>query len=135
MKPGLDAKNAKISEILKLFTETPIIFTLRAHRVLQEEERVASSSAGFLVVLLTLGVTGAEAGSAPSRYSQVVYNATEGRFEADGGWVASFYGSDVYEGSYRVARPAGDESLARFKAEIPTTADYVVYARWPGPMI
>ena len=85
----------------------------------------------FLIVLVTLGVTGIEAQSAPSRYSQVVDNATEGRFEADEDWAIGSYGSDVYDEGYRFARPAGDESFARFKVEIPTTADYVVYARWP----
>ena len=86
----------------------------------------------FLVVLVTLGVTGIEAQSAPSRYSQVVDNATEGRFEADEDWATGSYGLDVYDEDYRFARPSGsDESFARFKVEIPTTADYVVYARWP----
>ena len=85
----------------------------------------------FLMALLALAMTGVGAESAPSRYSQVVDNATEGRFEVDDGWVTSSYGSDVYDGDYRVARPADDESFARFKVEIPTTADYVVYARWP----
>jgi cell wall-associated NlpC family hydrolase len=83
------------------------------------------------MALLASAMTGVGAESAPSRYSQVVDNATEGRFEADDGWVTSSYGSDVYDGDYRVARPADDESFARFKVEIPTTADYVVYTRWP----
>ena len=43
----------------------------------------------------------------------------------------SSYGSGVYEDDYSFARPSEDKSFARFRVEIPETAEYAVYARWP----
>lgn len=63
--------------------------------------------------------------------SEVVENTTEGRFEADEGWGSSSYGLGVFGESYRFARPSEDAEPARFKVEIPETANYAVYARWP----
>ena len=89
----------------------------------------------FFVVLVVVGVAGTVAGAKskpdPSSYSQVVDNATKGRFEADGSWGKSSYGLDVFNESYRFARPAEDGTDARFRIEIPETGDYAVYARWP----
>ena len=89
----------------------------------------------FFVVLVAVGVAGTVAGAKskpdPSSYSQVVDNATKGRFEADGSWGKSSYGLDVFNESYRFARPAEDGTEARFRIEIPETGDYAVYARWP----
>lgn len=75
------------------------------------------------------GVAGAEA--KPDPYTQEVDNATEGRFEADESWGKSSYGRDVYDEDYRFARPAKEGTLARFEVEIPETARYAVYIRWP----
>ena len=89
----------------------------------------------FFVVLAVMSVAGTMAGakskSEPSSYSQVVDNTTRGRFEADESWGGSSYGLDVYNENYRFARPAEDGSEARFGVEIPETANYAVYARWP----
>jgi len=80
-----------------------------------------------------MGVASAEAGaraeSAP--YSQVVDNASKGRFKADEGWGTSSYGRGVHDENYRFGRPAEDQTLARFKVKIPEPANYAVYARWP----
>jgi cell wall-associated NlpC family hydrolase len=107
----------------------PVIFTKRILR--QEGEKLRRLTLVFLVALAVLGVAGVEAQSAPSRYSQVVDNATEGRFEADEGWGTGSHGKDVHDEDYRFARPAEDETFARFKVEIPQSANYAVYARWP----
>jgi cell wall-associated NlpC family hydrolase len=62
-------------------------------------------------------------------YSQVVDNATPGRFEAPG-WgersddAQSFGGAHVYTSE--------DGVPARFKVEIPATGSYSVYAWWPA---
>ena len=62
-------------------------------------------------------------------YSQVVDNATPGRFEAPG-WgersddAQSFDGAHVYTSE--------DGVPARFKVEIPATGSYSVYAWWPA---
>jgi cell wall-associated NlpC family hydrolase len=62
-------------------------------------------------------------------YSQVVDNATPGRFDAPG-WgersddAQSFDGADVYT--------SDDGVPARFKVEIPATGSYSVYAWWPA---
>ncbi len=89
----------------------------------------------LFVVLAVVGVAGtvaeAKSKSQPSSYSQVVDNTTRGRFEADESWGSSSYGLDVYNENYRFARPEEDGSEARFRVEIPETADYAVYARWP----
>jgi cell wall-associated NlpC family hydrolase len=61
-------------------------------------------------------------------YSQVVDDATEGRFEAPGWGKRS--GVDGYGGEY--AYSSAGEGLARFKVEIPETGSYSVYARWPA---
>ena len=64
-------------------------------------------------------------------FRQVVDNETEGRFEADDGWGTSSYGRDVRENNYRFARPSRGAQDARFRVEIPETANYTVHARWP----
>lgn len=61
-------------------------------------------------------------------YSQIVDNATEGRFEAPGwGTRSDAYG---YGGEYAYA--SDGEGPARFKVEVPETGSYSVYARWPA---
>ena len=59
-------------------------------------------------------------------YSQIVDNATEGRFEAPGWGTRS--GVDSYGGDYA----SGGEGPARFKVEVPETGFYSIYARWPA---
>ena len=61
-------------------------------------------------------------------YSQVVDDATEGRFEAPGWGTGSSV--DSYDGAY--AHSSSGEGPARFKVEIPATGSYSVYARWPA---
>lgn len=88
----------------------------------------------FAVFVVAGGVVAAgvaEALADPDGDSEVVENTTEGRFEADEGWGASSYGLGVFGESYRFARPSEDAEPARFKLEIPETANYAVYARWP----
>ncbi len=86
----------------------------------------------FMVVLVAGAAVAAGAPEAVSAsYSQVVDNATEGRFKADGGWGASSYGLGVYEENYRFARPSEAPAFAEFKVEIPETANYAVHVRWP----
>ena len=79
--------------------------------------------------IATASVAGAQA--KPVTYSEEVDNATEGRFEADESWGKSSYGKGVYDEDYRFARPAGGGTTARFEVEIPETARYAVYVRWP----
>jgi len=87
--------------------------------------------AAFVVTggAVAAGVT--EALAEPDSDSQVVENTTEGRFEADEGWGTSSYGLGVSGENYRFARPSEDPGVARFKVEIPETANYAVYASWP----
>ena len=85
----------------------------------------------LFAILAVIGVSGVEAKSAPTRYSQEVDNADEGRFRTDEGWGVSSYGTGVYEDDYRFARPSEDELFAWFRLAIPETAKYAVYARWP----
>lgn len=61
-------------------------------------------------------------------YSQIVDNATEGRFEAPGWGMRS--GADSYGGDYAHSSAGGEP--ARFKVEVPETGSYSVYARWPA---
>jgi cell wall-associated NlpC family hydrolase len=75
------------------------------------------------------GMTEALAG--PDSNSQVVENTTEDRFKVDEDWGTSSYGLGVSGKNYRFARPSEDPGLAQFKVEIPETASYAIYARWP----
>jgi cell wall-associated NlpC family hydrolase len=63
-------------------------------------------------------------------YSQVVDNATEGRFEAPG-WEARS-GGEHFAGDYASAGPSGEAAPARFKVDVPESGRYAVYARWPA---
>jgi hypothetical protein len=67
----------------------------------------------------------------PAPYSQVVDNASAGRFsergwEESAGSKARYYGKD-----YSYVEPARVGAPALFKVEIPATDYYTVYARWP----
>lgn len=70
------------------------------------------------------------AGAAP--YTQVVDNATKGRFSASRAWGYSHWSDQKYGRNYRFAKPAGKQDPASFKVRVPRTARYVVYARWPA---
>src|SRR5919205_928100 len=63
-------------------------------------------------------------------YSQVVDNATDGRFEAPGWEVAS--GGGQYAQDYAQADPSEEVAPARFKVDVPENGKYTVYARWPA---
>lgn len=84
-----------------------------------------------VAVFLALGV--ASQGEAQTRpYSQVVDNASKGRFMAADGWRTSARGAQHYEKNFRFARPVKKSSVSKFKMKIPTTRLYTVYARWPA---
>ena len=73
----------------------------------------------------------AEVSEGPSPgYSQIVDNATEGRFEAPG-WETRA-GADRFGDDYAVVEPSEDAAPARFKVEVPATGLYSVYVRWPA---
>ncbi len=62
-------------------------------------------------------------------YSQVVDNATPGRFSASG-WQ-KVRDASAYGGSF-VRAEAGRRSDARFRLEVPESGYYTMYARWPA---
>lgn len=62
-------------------------------------------------------------------YSQIVDNATRGRFSAPG-W-RRVKDPSAYGGGY-VRSGKGRKPEARFEVEVPETGYYTVYARWPG---
>jgi hypothetical protein len=68
----------------------------------------------------------------PTPYSQVVDNATPGRF-SQRGWKRSTGGKAQYYGKdYNYVEPSQVGHPARFRVEIPATDHYTVYARWPA---
>lgn len=84
------------------------------------------------VVGMAAGVAGARSEPASTTsYTKVVDGAMQDRFEADESWGKSSYGQGVYGDNYRYARPAEDGTAARYKVDIPETAKYAIYARWP----
>lgn len=85
----------------------------------------------LVATFLALGLASqVEAQSRP--YSQVVDNATKGRFMAADGWRTSARGGEHYGKNFRLARSAQKSGVARFKLRIPETRYYAVYARWPA---
>jgi hypothetical protein len=78
-----------------------------------------------------VGSYASEASPSPA-YSQVVDNATAGRFYASGNWKVSSWSAQRYGANYRYALPKPVSDAARFKLKIPKTADYDLYARWPA---
>jgi cell wall-associated NlpC family hydrolase len=68
----------------------------------------------------------------PAPYSQVVDNASPGRF-SERGWNESARGKAQYYGKdYSYVEPSQVGYPARFMVEIPATDHYTVYARWPA---
>ena len=91
-------------------------------------------STAFLVAGMALAaasLTAREGVAAPRPYTQVVDNASPGRFAAASRWGASSYNKARHGRNYRYARPA-KAGPARFKVRIPKTGNYTVYARWPA---
>jgi cell wall-associated NlpC family hydrolase len=62
-------------------------------------------------------------------YSQVVDNASPGRFSAPG-WEEGSEGGQYYGEDYTYVEPAQAVTPARFKVKIPTSGYYTVYAWW-----
>ena len=93
-------------------------------------------STAFLIsgmVFVVASVTGAarESVAASRPYTQVVDNASPGRFAVGSRWGVSSFDKARYGRNYRYARPA-KAGPARFKVKIPATGKYTVYARWPA---
>lgn len=93
----------------------------------------------LLTIFLSVGIASlvsllavSEARSAT--YSQVVDNATAGRFKASSQWIKSTYHADTNYGSNHRAlrRPSSAAGVALWKVRIPARATYNVYARWPA---
>jgi cell wall-associated NlpC family hydrolase len=70
----------------------------------------------------------------PAPYSQVVDNASPGRFHSARDWKRgskkSSRGAPRYDEDYRYVRPAKDAPPARFRLKIPAAGHYTLYARW-----
>jgi hypothetical protein len=66
----------------------------------------------------------------PAPYSQVVDNASPGRF-SEPGWAKGAGEGQSYGEDYTYVEPSDVGAPARFKVEIPATDHYTVYARWP----
>jgi cell wall-associated NlpC family hydrolase len=64
-------------------------------------------------------------------YSQVVDNATKGRFQAPG-WKKASSNPDGYGKDYAVAQPSERTKSAKFKVKIPADDYYTLYAWWPA---
>jgi len=62
-------------------------------------------------------------------YSQVVDNATDGRFQAPG-WERRV-GVDHFANNYAYAKPSIGKDPARFKVKVPAAGHYTLYAWWP----
>ncbi len=62
-------------------------------------------------------------------YSQIVDNATDGRFQAPG-WERRS-GADHYANNYAYANPSQTKDPARFKLNVPSAGQYTLYAWWP----
>jgi cell wall-associated NlpC family hydrolase len=86
---------------------------------------------GVSILVSLTAVTQAHSQTSSDTYSQVVDNATEGRFEAPG-WQTKPASPGAYGDDYSVAAPAEDTQPARFKVNIPETGEYTVYASWPA---
>lgn len=74
-------------------------------------------------------VASPEARSAP--YQQVVDNTTPNRFDGPG-WKRSDYSPDFVGKDYRYTKPSRQGEPAAYRVDIPDTATYTVYARWPA---
>jgi cell wall-associated NlpC family hydrolase len=66
-----------------------------------------------------------------TNYSQVVDNASPGRFSAPG-WEGNSRGALYYGQDYSYVEPSRAVAPARFKVKIPADDYYTVYAWWPA---
>ncbi len=86
--------------------------------------------ASLVAVGLAFGVSTLDASEARSaKYSQVVDNATKGRFDAPG-WGTSSYSPTRYGKNYHFATPSRKGKPARYKVRTPEKGRYTVFARW-----
>jgi N-acetyl-anhydromuramyl-L-alanine amidase AmpD len=67
-----------------------------------------------------------------STWSQIVDNATAGRFTASANWGISTYSAQRYGADYRYATPVAASDAAWFKFNIPSTGNYEVYVWYPA---
>ncbi len=66
-------------------------------------------------------------------YSQVVDNATSGRFSAGSNWLTSSYeATGNYGTTHRYSNPGSTFAPARFKIKVPARDTYDVYGWWPA---
>jgi len=86
---------------------------------------------GLAISVSTFGVAPEASSQAAEPYTQVVDNATEGRFEAPG-WKTTSSNPGYYGANYSVAKPSDGAEPARFKVNIPEAGEYTVFARWPA---
>ena len=89
------------------------------------QEEPGSISQGSLATHPYVGIS---EGPSPG-YSQIVDNATDGRFQAPG-WERRS-GADNYANNYAYANPSQTKDPARFKLNVPATGQYTLYAWWP----
>ncbi|MGH3646952.1 MAG: hypothetical protein ACRDTM_07230 [Micromonosporaceae bacterium] len=64
-------------------------------------------------------------------WSEVVDDATEGRFTSSDAWRASSHSGQRYGTGYRYAAPALVDDPAWFRAEVPEAGDYEVWVWYP----
>lgn len=67
-----------------------------------------------------------------STWSQIVDNATAGRFTASANWAVSSYSAQRYGADYRYANPVAASDAAWFKFNIPSTGNYEAYVWYPA---
>ena len=67
-----------------------------------------------------------------STWSQIVDNATAGRFTASGNWGVSTFSSQRYGADYRYANPVAASDAAWFKFNIPSSGNYEVSVWYPA---
>jgi cell wall-associated NlpC family hydrolase len=67
----------------------------------------------------------------PEPYSQVIDNASAGHF-LERGWETGAGGARYYGKDYSYVEPSRVGAPALFKADIPRSGHYTVYARWPA---
>ena len=73
------------------------------------------------------------AGATSTTYSQVVDNATPGRFSAGSNWDISSYEATGNHGkTHRYLNPGSTSAPARFKIKVPARDAYDVYGWWPA---
>jgi hypothetical protein len=104
----------------------------------QQEEAAEDTEAGRSGSVSEGSVPGASAPAEelsimepPDPYSQVVDNASSGRFSGRG-WEQSAGEAQYYGKDYSYVEPSEVGAPALFRVEIPADDYYTVYARWPA---